>query len=354
MRKDETASLDSPAAGARDAAPRLTGAEAVGAPVNGSASGSVGDAVGVLARIQQRLTTLNASSRRVAEFVLTNPWQARGLSIGDLAAKAGVSINTVNRMARLLDYRGYREFAQALALDLGRILGSAYSLPVSIAAEEATGGAASALTLVSRTLALEVQAIQETVRHLDAKAVERAVRALATARAVVFAGTGSGYPVCALAAYRLVVLGVRASSSADPSAIMAEIHLLEPGDVIFAVSHHGGTRHLAQMLGHARERGLVALCLTAAPGSPVAQAADVALVTYGETFGPEGGAVSGQFASRVVSTAVIEGLLAAATWRRYGAIPPRVETLLRAQQALTVVSPEDRRRSPRAGRKAMA
>jgi RpiR family transcriptional regulator, carbohydrate utilization regulator len=280
---------------------------------------------GALARIQQCQGTLAGSTSRAAEYVLANPWEARGLSIGDLAQRIGVSINTVNRMARELGYRGYREFAQALALDLGKVLGSAYSLPASLTA---SGAPETAFAVVSRTLALEMHSIHETLQVLDAATVERAVEDLASANAVLMIGTGSSLAICALAAYRLAVLGVRATSSADVSAIIAEIHLLRPGDVVFAISHHGAHRPLVHALRHARARGLSTISLTAAPGSPIAHAAEVTLTTIGQGAG----VIAGQFASRVVGAAVVEGLIAAVAWRKYGGTPARVEEVLRAQR----------------------
>lgn len=286
--------------------------------------------VGTLARIQQCRDTLSGSARRVAEFVLAKPWEARGLSISDLAGHAGVSINTVNRMARELGYHGYREFAQALALDLGKVLGSAYSLPASVTTT--VDAPESAFAVVSGTLALEAHSIRETLQCLDDVAVERAVEALGSANAVLLLGTGSGFSICVLASYRLTMLGIRATSCADPSVMIAEIHLLKPGDVVLAISHHGGIRHVTHALHHARQRGLATLCVTAAPGSPVAQAADVTMLTVGQGVG----AIAGQFASRVVSTALVEGLIAAVAWRKYGTTPARVEEVVRAQQEANV------------------
>jgi len=280
---------------------------------------------GALARIQQCRATLAGSTLRAADYVLANPWEARGLSISDVALRIGVSISTVNRMARELGYSGYREFAQALALDLGKVLGSAYSLPASLTA---AGTPETAFAVVSRTLALEMHSIRETLQRLDAAAVESAVEALQSANAVLMIGTGSALPICALAAYRLAVLGVRATSSADLSAIIAEVHLLGPGDVVFAISHHGAPQHVIYALRHARTRGLSTICVTAAPGSPVAQAAEVTLTTIGQGAG----VIAGQFASRVVGAAVVEGLIAAVAWRKYKGTPARVEEVLRAQR----------------------
>ena len=286
--------------------------------------------VGPLVRLRQDGAALSGATRRVGEFVLDHPWEVRGLSISDLADHVGVSVNTVNRMTRALGYRGYRDFAQALALDLGKILGSAYSLPTVEAPRP--GEDQDVLGVVGGTLRLEQQSLQETARQLDGAAVRRAVEALAGADSVLFAGTGSGLGVCATAAYRLTLIGVRAVVVGDPSAALAELLLLRPGDVLFVVSHHGATHHLVHTLRRGQSRGVTTICLTAAPGSPAAQAAGIALLTYGY----EASGVSGQFASRLVAAAVAEALIAGVVWQKYGGTPPHVEEVLREQQVLNL------------------
>lgn len=293
-----------------------------------SVSAPVLNGGGVLARIRQVRDQLHGTSGRVADYVLATPWEVRGLSINDLAARVGVSVNSINRFARDLGMRGYREFSQGLILDLGRVLGGAYGMPASIA--EAVERDDDELAIVYRTLALEMQCLQETVHSLDRDMVRRAVDALSRAESVLFIGTGAGMAVCAMAAYRLTVLGLRASYTVDPSVMIAEIHLLGRDDVLFAVSQHGAAPQVVQALRHARQRGVPSICVTAAPGSPAARAADIHLVSFGHD------AVSGseQFASRVVTAAVIEALIVAMAWRRFGGTPAHVEELLRAQREL--------------------
>ena len=285
--------------------------------------------VGALARLKQHLPHLKGTSQRAGAFVVENPWEVRGLSINDLAERVGVSVNSVIRLTRELGFRGYREFSQALTLDLGKVLGSAYGLPPSIADAVQEGGDEAAVAI--KTLALEMVGLQDTIRHLDLALIRRTVDALCRAKAMLFVGTGSGLPVCSLAAYRLTLLGLRATYSGDPNTILAELHLLAPGDVLFAVSYHGATPHLVRALNHARSRDLTTVCVTAAPGSPAARAADITLVMWG----PDAHTGTEQFVSRVLTVAVVEALFAAMVWKRFGGTPPHLEEVLRAQREVT-------------------
>jgi RpiR family transcriptional regulator, carbohydrate utilization regulator len=282
--------------------------------------------VGALTRLKQQLPRLNGTSQRVGVFVVENPWGARGLSIDDLADRVGVSVNSVVRLTRDLGFKGYREFSQALTLDLGKALGGAYGLPPSVADTAPEDGDEADVAI--KTLALEMVGLQDTIRHLDLALVRRTVDAMCAANAMLFVGTGSGLPVCSLAAYRLALLGLRAAHSGDPSTILAELHLLSPGDVMFAVSWHGASPHLVSPLRHAQSRGVTTVCLTAAPGSPAARAADITLVMWG----PDTHTAPEQFVSRVLAVAVMEALFAAMVWKRFSGTPPHLEEVLRAQR----------------------
>ena len=187
---------------------------------------------GALVQLRECLSALTGSTRHVGEFVLANPWEVRGLAISDLAARVGVSVNTVNRLTRQLGYRGYREFMQALALDLGKILGSAYSLPVVGGAPAGPDGEPDVLGVVRHTLRLEQQSLQETDPPPGRGG--RAARRRGAGRGAVRAAGRHRLrdPGLRRAAYRLTFLGIRAVACSDPATAVAELHLLRPGDVV--------------------------------------------------------------------------------------------------------------------------
>ena len=271
------------------------------------------------------LPSLTGTGRACADYVLANAWEVRSLPIADVAARAGVSPNAVNRFSRAIGYDGYRAFSQALTLELGKILGAAYALPASVTDLPGTGrtnGAGSGLAglaglaggsgvVLRRVFELEIEALRDTLATLDREA-ERAVEALAEAQQVLFIGTGAAAALGELAAYRLKVLGIRAAWAADPGAIAPEIHLLAAGDVVCAISYHGATRHILESIDHARDRGLTTIGITAVPGSPIARRVDIRLVAFGQ----QTALGFGQFASRVASLTLLDALAAAVAWRR--------------------------------------
>jgi RpiR family carbohydrate utilization transcriptional regulator len=322
---------------------------------------------GPLGRIRRALPGLSGTARACAEYVLANAWEVRRQAIAEVATRAGVSPNAVNRFSRALGYQGYRDFSQALALELGRVLGAAYALPASVieplqgeegeergegeagakgAGESGLGGPDGAIGhLVRRVFALEIEALQDTVLHLDLEATRRAVEALAGAGGVLFVGTGAAMALSELAAYRWKVLGLRAAWAGDPGTVLPEIHLLGPGDVLCAISYYGATRHVVDALDHARRRGLTTICLTAVPGSPAAQRADVRLVAFGQ----QTALGFGQFASRVAAATLLDALAAAVAWCRRDEAVAHATELVEVMQRRHTVGPN--RAGTRRGRR---
>lgn len=303
---------------------------------------------GPLARIRRALPSLSGTARACADYVLANAWEVRRQAIAEVAARAGVSANAVNRFSRVLGYEGYRAFSQTLALELGKILGSAYALPPSVTDDTlgtpGRGTAAGISGVLARVFELEIEALQDTLRTLDAAAAERAVEALSGAHGVLFIGTGAAMALSELAAYRLKVLGMHASWAGDPGTIAPEIHLLSKGDVLCAISYHGATRHIVEALEHARDRGLTTICITAVPGSAAAAMADIQLVAFGQ----QTALGFGQFASRVAAATMLDALAAAVAWRRQDqAVAHAIELVEVMQRRNTVAAgrgPRVRRR----------
>ena len=276
-----------------------------------------------LLRIRQALSGLEGARRRVAECVLASPWEARGLSIDQLADRSGSSENAVTRFARAVGYPGYRAFSQALSVDLGRTLGASHSYPQAIAQNPSTAQDG-LVQVVARVFDLELTCIRDTLSNLDELAVHRAISALAEAPRILLIGTGSAAPLCQVAQYRLSNTGLLATWTADPMVMVSEAHLLGPGDVVLAVSHSGQSRATVDVLNYAqRQRRATTICITAVRGSRIVEFADIAFIV----FGPNVSVGTGQFSARVSGMVLLEAIATAVAVKRYGQQGPDLHEL---------------------------
>lgn len=293
---------------------------------------------GCLSRVERSLPTLDGVRRRIAEYLVAQPWEAQGLSIGELADRAEVSENAISRFAKTLRYSGYREFAQALSLDLGRRLGTAHSHPLEIVAGLSAGSSTSA-ELVSRVFELELSCITNTAANLDGERLEGAINALCKAARILFIGTGSAAPICQMAHYRFSNIRLLTTWTSDPMFMVSEVEMLNPGDVIVGVSHSGRTRATYDVLQYAHRRGVTTISITAIGHSPIAEVADINLVVFGPRFSPS----SGQFGARVSEMVLMEAIATAISVKKYGESVPELGELGDAQARINNLSEQPQR-----------
>lgn len=266
---------------------------------------------GCLSRLSTAILELTGVRRRVAEKVLADPWAVQGMSINRLAEWAGASENAISRLTNSLGYSGYREFMQALSMDLGKSLGYYHVHPAELV-EQTESSDEGMLGLVRRVVGLEISCLQDTLANLSEPTLHHAVQALAQARHVTLIGTGTAAPLCHLGTYRLVSSGLSASWTADGMMMIAEMSRLGPDDVVLAISYSGRSRDTVQAATFARSRGARLVALSTNPQSPLANVADVCLTIFSARVSEE----NAQFGARVAGLALLEAIATAVSVER--------------------------------------
>lgn len=227
----------------------------------------------VLERISALYSTLNEAERRVADFVLNHPDEARGCSVIHLSDRSGVSETTVVRFCRSIGFKGYADFKLALVAELAPQRESPPEVHGDVSAEDDLS------QLVQKVLHMDVQAVASTMELLDMAQFERAVEALANARRVAIFGVGSSLPVCMDLQYRLQRCGVNTLFSVDDHMQAINAALLQLGDVGLAVSYSGESRETIDAVELAKEAGAQTICVTSFRRSTLARLCDICLVT---------------------------------------------------------------------------
>lgn len=293
--------------------------------------------------IRARLPLLKGTARTIATKLLNRAWEMRGLTVSDFATVIGVSENAVVRFTQALGYSGYREFSSELALALGQAGSRSMSVPTE--ALRLTKGDNSAVSIVQQVFELEARCLMDSIHHLSRSAIEEAVGALCQARRVVFGAMGGQSPVAQIGCLRLLMYGIDALWTNDPYLTIANAGILEAGDVAIGISHSGQSRLVIEFLQFARERSAKTIALTAVPGSPLTEVADIVFAVFGPDVELSPGLQ--RFGSRLSGLALIEALAAAVAVQKFGSNPPQIEiTRSRIQRTLEppIVRPRKTRR----------
>jgi RpiR family carbohydrate utilization transcriptional regulator len=224
----------------------------------------------VFARIRSVQSSLSRSEGAVARLVLAESAIAIGMGITAVARRARVSTATVLRFCRTLGFAGYKDFKIALAVEMGR---SPAVLSEDVHTEDTP------MQIARKVLRADMQAIAHTLELLDETMLNKAVRALRTARRIEIYGVGSSAPVAVDAYYRLLRIGFRVAVVTDSHMQAVSAALLKPGDVAFVISHTGRTRETLEAARNAREQGATVIALTSFLRAPIRTVANIVLVT---------------------------------------------------------------------------
>jgi DNA-binding MurR/RpiR family transcriptional regulator len=263
----------------------------------------------VLTRLRGLKPTLVPSKRRVAAYILRDPARVARQTITELADAAQTSETTVLRLCQELGVRGYRELRVALAAESGREQERAANREIGgdIGRDDDLDSIIDTITYTDQ------QAIADTARNLDRRALAEAVSLTAGARRVDIVGFGASAVVALDLQQKLHRIGLIAYAWHDIHQALTAAALLGPTDVAVGVSHTGATLDTIDAIREASAHGARTIVLTGVPNSPLAVEADALLVTADRetTFR------SGATASRIAALSVVDVLFAAVAQRRY-------------------------------------
>lgn len=258
---------------------------------------------GVLTRTRQELEDLRNSEKKVAEYVLKAPDKVIYQSISELAENAGTSEPTVLRFCRALGFRGYHDLKIHLAQDL---------VPEVKHIHEDVAPGDDAATLLRKVFGANVIAVSNTLDILDPALVEKAIRALASAKRIEFFGLGGSGAVAMDAYHKFFRLGIPCAWHNDSHMQAMSAALLSPRSVLVTISHSGSTKDIVEAVEIAKGAGATTIAIISHRKSPVASLVDVPLCVHAKETGfkPE------PMSSRIAHLCVIDVLAVGVALKR--------------------------------------
>ena len=222
----------------------------------------------ILEVISRALATLRRGSLQVAETVLADPAFVAHTSLADLSAKAGVSEPTVLRFCSAVGCDGFTRFKVRVAQSL--VLGAPMAHS-EIGAEDAPDAVA------TKIFDHTITSLDWTRRRLDRASIAAAANLLLAAKRIEFYGFGASGIVAQDAQQKSPLFGVPCIAYEDSHQQLISASMLNPGDVVVAISNTGATRSLIEVVRTARDRGSKVVVITGSD-SPIVRYADVAVI----------------------------------------------------------------------------
>jgi RpiR family transcriptional regulator, carbohydrate utilization regulator len=252
---------------------------------------------GVLQRIAAVRASLPPTARRIADFIAAHAADVVQMSVTEVAERVDASEGSVVALCRQLGTSGFQQVKIALARDLVQ--------PVQFIHEDLARSDDTAL-VIEKVFRSDMETLHQTLKVVDAQAMEGAVRAVLAARRVEVYGIGSSAPVAEDANYRLLRIGIESKAVVD-SHVQAISASLTGSDVaVITVSHSGSTHETVTATRLAKEAGATTICITNFGKSPLLAYADIVL----HTMARETQFRTEAMTSRIAQLAIIDALIA--------------------------------------------
>jgi DNA-binding MurR/RpiR family transcriptional regulator len=124
-----------------------------------------------------------------------------------------------------------------------------------------------------------IQALRDTQRTLDLEVLRQVVHAILGARRVDIYATGGAGIVARELHFKCMQLGITANAFLDSQMQVMSAASVMAQDVGIGISHTGTQRHVSEALALAKSGQATTIAVTSYPGTPVAEAADIVLLT---------------------------------------------------------------------------
>ena len=221
------------------------------------------------------LPELRKSDTKVATLVLAEPQRLLDATVAEVAELAGVSEPTVIRFCVAIGFSGFQEFKIRLAQGLA--LGTSATHSVISESDDLNA-------VATKIFEYTLTSLDEARRHLDLRALSRAVDALAEARSIEFFGFGASGLVANDGQQKFPLFGVPCRAQTDSHQQIMAASMMTPGDVAIVVSNTGKTLQLVEAARIARENGATVIGLVGNEG-PISALCDIVLLvcTYDNT-----------------------------------------------------------------------
>lgn len=271
-----------------------------------------------LLRIREAMHVFTPKELQLANFILKRPDKALDMSIDELAEACDVSISTVVRLCKTLNYSGYKELIRNLYMDI-------FSSQPDNAFEDITPGTSPAVVM-RNVCQCNIRAIENTLAITDTDALTRAVEKLCAARRIDFYGVGSSGLVALDAGNKFVRCGKTVLAHSDLHNQVLTALTLGPEDVAVLISYSGETTDILNLANRIRPLGATLISLTRYGRNSLSEMADIRLYSSStETL-----LRIGPMSSRIAQLTIIDMLYAAVCSQIYDDVKPYLEKSLAA------------------------
>lgn len=220
------------------------------------------------AQIRMRLPQLTSLERRIVESLMSKNDISEKTSLKTIALENDVSEAMVIKVAKKLNFSGFREFRTSLIYYKNS---DSANLHTEIEPDD------SSEALLEKVFKTSIQAMEETLSVLDIHHFNRAADILFKGKHIDLYAVGGSASVAQDLLHKLLKIGIRAMVHNDAHIMMMSASILTDDDVVIAISHSGMSKSVIEPTKLASYNGAKVIAITNYDESPLAQCADIVL-----------------------------------------------------------------------------
>lgn len=257
-----------------------------------------------LIRIRQRYPGLAQSDKKLADFILAQPDEARHLSSQQLASESGVSQSSVVKFAQKMGFKGF----PALKLALSEALASnpnPYSMPV----HNQIRGDDPLRRVGEKLIKDNIAAMHASLDVNSEDKLLESVALLRNARRIIITGIGASGLVARNFSWKLMKIGFNAVAEQDMHALLATVQAMAQDDLLLAISYSGERREINLAADEALRVGAKIMAITGFSPNALQQRASHCLYTIAEEQATRSAAISSTSAQMMLTDLLFMGLV---------------------------------------------
>lgn len=221
-----------------------------------------------IGRINLQFSSLSKSQKRIANFIIDHPNEIVHYSITQLAKKVKTTPSTITRFCQAMSYKGFSEMKVYIEKQL---------VPLTISSEPIHAND-SMQTIIFKLIHSSQDALNDTLRTIDAKSIKQTADLLLNANHIHIYGQSGGYISSLYMQQMLLRVGILCQAINDNLDMQLAANTLCKDDVAIGIAYSGEIRSVIQALSIAREHHAKIIVITAANNSSMAKLANQVLL----------------------------------------------------------------------------
>ncbi|MDR3161169.1 MAG: MurR/RpiR family transcriptional regulator, partial [Spirochaetaceae bacterium] len=233
-------------------------------------------------QIKNRYSEFNPAMKQIADYIFESGDKVLSMGISQVATASGVSVASVTRFVRLLQFTNFKSFQLELAKAVIHENEHIKTEPADNTIVFEYGGTSphdSVEEVGKKVFQSNIQMLSDTMRTIDYKKMEYVTNCIIHARNLVFLGVGRSYITAESGRIRFNRLGINSFSYSDTQEQIVAATTCSDKDVFFGISNFGRSAAVVNNIYQAKLRGAKTIGITSAEGSPLTQAVDVCFLT---------------------------------------------------------------------------